>query len=109
MDWNKPQELDIRDLAHFLLRIIFWKARSIPHYLLNILKIIFIIQIYVDNIIFSSTNESLCESFAKIISQEFKMSLMGELTFFIGLQIKKLSDGTFISQTKYTLDLLKWF
>ena len=48
----------------------------------------FIIQIYVDDIIFGSTNESLCESFAKSMSLEFEMSLMGELTFFLGLQIK---------------------
>ena len=43
------------------------------------------------------------------MSQEFEMSLICELTFFFGLQIKKLSDETFVSQTKYALDLLKWF
>ncbi len=47
-------------------------------------------QIYVDDIIFGSSDESLCESFAKYMSHEFEMSLMGELTFFLGLQIKQL-------------------
>ncbi|CAL9102886.1 unnamed protein product, partial [Musa acuminata var. zebrina] len=49
-----------------------------------------IVQIYVDDIIFGSSDESLCESFAKCMSHEFEMSLMGELTFFLGLQIKQL-------------------
>ncbi|CAL9106511.1 unnamed protein product [Musa textilis] len=67
----------------------------------------FIVQIYVDDIIFGSLNESLCELFAKCMSHEFEMSLMGELTFFLGLQVKQLSDDIFLNQTKYTLDLLK--
>ena len=54
-------------------------------------------------------NESLCESFTKTMSLEFEMSLMGELTFFLGLQIKQLSNGIFLSQTKYALYLLKRF
>ena len=43
------------------------------------------------------------------MSLEFEMSLMGELTFFLGLQIKQLRNDIFISQTKYALDLLKRF
>ena len=43
------------------------------------------------------------------MSLEFEMSLMGELTFFLGLQIKQLSNDIFISQNKYALDLLKRF
>ncbi|CAL9097864.1 unnamed protein product [Musa textilis] len=43
------------------------------------------------------------------MSQEFEMSLMHKLTFFLGLQIKQLSDGIFSSQTKYALELLKQF
>ena len=68
-----------------------------------------IVHIYVDDIIFGSMNESLCESFAETMSLEFEISLMGELTFFLGLQIKQLSNGIFLSQTKYALDLLKRF
>ena len=58
-----------------------------------------LVQIYVDDIIFGATNVSLCEEFSKC--SEFEMSMMGELKFFIGLQIKQLKEGTFINQAKY--------
>jgi hypothetical protein len=45
---------------------------------------IFVCQIYVDDIIFGSTNESLCEEFSKVMTKRFEMSMMGELTFFLG-------------------------
>jgi hypothetical protein len=66
-------------------------------------------QIYVDDIIFGSTNQKSCEEFSKVMMQKFEMSMMGELTYFLGFQVKQLKDGTFISQTKYTQDLLKRF
>ena len=68
-----------------------------------------IVQIYVDDIIFGSTNSFLCEEFSKCIHNEFEMSMMGELSFFFGLQIKQLKDDIFLSQEKYTRDLLKKF
>nr|KYP55003.1 hypothetical protein KK1_001207 [Cajanus cajan] len=67
------------------------------------------VQIYVNDIVFYSTNLSLCEEFAKTMQEEFEMSMMGELTFFLGLQIKQLNDGIFISQSKYCNELLKMF
>nr|KYP50154.1 Copia protein [Cajanus cajan] len=67
------------------------------------------VQIYVDDIIFGSTNTSLCKEFAKTMQGEFEMSMMGELTFFLGLQIKQMHDGIFISQSKYCNELLKKF
>jgi hypothetical protein len=70
---------------------------------------LFICQIYVDDIIFGSTNKSTCEEFSRIMIQKFKMSMMGELKYFLGFQIKQLQDGTFISQTKYIHDILKKF
>ena len=70
---------------------------------------ILIVQIYVDDIIFGATNVSLCEEFAKSMHSEFEMSMMGELNFFLGLQIKQLKEGTFINQAKYIRDLLKKF
>ena len=70
---------------------------------------ILIVQIYVDDIIFGATNVSLCEKFAKFMHSEFEMSMMGELNFFLGLQIKQLKGGTFINQAKYIRDLLKKF
>ena len=45
-------------------------------------------QIYVDDIIFGSTNPSFCEEFSDMMSREFEMSMIGELSFFLGLQIK---------------------
>jgi hypothetical protein len=61
-------------------------------------KDFFVCQIYVDDIIFGSTNNSFCDEFSKIITERFKMSMMDELTFFLGFQIKKVEDETFISQ-----------
>jgi len=51
-------------------------------------KYFLIVQIYVDDIIFSATNESLCKDFSYLIKNEFEMSMMGELKFFLGLKIK---------------------
>jgi hypothetical protein len=67
----------------------------------------FVCQIYVDDIIFGSTNKSTCEEFSRIMIQKFEMSMMGELKYFLGFQIKQLQEGTFISQTKYIQDILK--
>ena len=66
---------------------------------------ILIVQIYVDDIIFGATNVSLCEEFAKSMHSEFEISMVGELNFFLGLQIKQLKEGTFINQAKYIRDL----
>ncbi|XP_059635284.1 uncharacterized protein LOC132277441, partial [Cornus florida] len=68
-----------------------------------------VIQIYVDDIIFGSTNSVICEKFASSMQNEFEMSMMGELTFFLGLQIKQTLDGIFVCQSKYVKDLLKKF
>jgi hypothetical protein len=75
----------------------------------TIAKDLFICQIYVDDIIFGSTNKSSCEEFSRIMIQKFKMSMMGELKYFLGFQIKQLKEGIFISQTKYIQDILKKF
>ncbi|GAU46301.1 hypothetical protein TSUD_283270, partial [Trifolium subterraneum] len=66
-----------------------------------------IVQVYVDDIIFGATNEKMCEDFSNLMQSEFEMSMMGELGFFLGLQIKQQEDGIFISQEKYVNDLLK--
>ncbi|KAJ1694127.1 hypothetical protein LUZ63_010825 [Rhynchospora breviuscula] len=68
-----------------------------------------LVQIYVDDIIFGSTNATLAQEFSSLMSSEFEMSMMGELNFFLGLQIKQLQDGIFISQTKYAKELIKKF
>ncbi|GJW46456.1 retrovirus-related pol polyprotein from transposon TNT 1-94 [Tanacetum coccineum] len=68
-----------------------------------------IVQIYVDDIIFGSTCQNLCDDFAKIMHDEFEMSMMGELNFFLGLQIKQMEDGIFFNQSKYIKEMLKKF
>jgi hypothetical protein len=79
------------------------------HFTRRVDKYLFVCQIYVDDIIFGSTNISFCEEFSKIMTDRFEISMMGELKFFLGFQIKQLEDNTLISQTKYTHDLLKKF
>ncbi|KAJ9564153.1 hypothetical protein OSB04_000119 [Centaurea solstitialis] len=72
-------------------------------------KHILLVQIYVDDIIFGSTNPKLCEKFELLMKSKYKMSMMGELTFFLGLQIKQSEKGIFINQGKYVHEMLKKF
>ncbi|GKF83279.1 uncharacterized mitochondrial protein-like protein, partial [Tanacetum coccineum] len=65
--------------------------------------------VYVDGIIFGSTNKAWCDDFEVLMKGEFEMSAMGKLTFFLGLQVKQKPDGIFISQDKYVQDMLKKF
>jgi hypothetical protein len=58
---------------------------------------LFVCQMYVDDIIFGSTNKSFCDEFNKIMTDMFEMSMMGVLTFFLRFQIKQVKEGTFIS------------
>ena len=60
-----------------------------------------IIEVYVDDIIFGSDDDRMSQKFSKDMQSEFEMSLLGELTFLLGLQISQLDDRIFISQTKY--------
>jgi len=70
---------------------------------------IILVQVYVDDIVFGSTNQNLCKQFVAAMQGEFEMSMMGELNYFLGLQIKQLNHETFLSQTKYCKELLKKF
>ena len=70
---------------------------------------IIVVQTYVDDIIFGATNDFLCEEFSKCMHNEFEMSMIEELKFFLGLQIKQSKEGIFINQSKYIKDLLKRF
>jgi hypothetical protein len=63
-------------------------------------------KIYVNDIIFGSTNQKSREKFSRVMPQKFEMSMMRELTYFLRFQMKQLMEGTFISQTKYTQDIL---
>ncbi|GJT61141.1 putative ribonuclease H-like domain-containing protein [Tanacetum coccineum] len=70
---------------------------------------IILVQVYVDDIIFGSTKKSWCDEFEALMKSRFQMSSMGELTFFLGLQVKQKPDGIFISQDKYVAEMLKKF
>nr|GEV23565.1 hypothetical protein [Tanacetum cinerariifolium] len=68
---------------------------------------ILLIQVYVDDIIFCSTKKELCNEFEKMMHDKFQMSSIGELTFFLGLQVKQKQNEIFISQDKYVAEILK--
>jgi hypothetical protein len=68
-----------------------------------------LVQIYVDDIIFCGSSHTLVFRFQKMMESEFQMSMMGELTFFLGIQVKQTKQGTFVHQAKYTKDLIKKF
>ncbi|GJZ82373.1 putative ribonuclease H-like domain-containing protein [Tanacetum coccineum] len=70
---------------------------------------ILLVQVYVDDIIFGSTKKELCNAFEKLMHEKFQMCSMGELTFFLGLQVQQKKDGIFISQDKYVDEILKKF
>ncbi|GJT91457.1 putative ribonuclease H-like domain-containing protein [Tanacetum coccineum] len=70
---------------------------------------ILLVQVYVDDIIFGSTKKTLCLDFEQMMHKRFQISSMGELTFFLGLQVQQKEDGIFISQDKYVADILKKF
>jgi hypothetical protein len=67
---------------------------------------ILILQVYVDDIVFGGSSNSLVARFAEDMSREFEMGMMGELQFFLGLQIKQSKEGTFVHQAKYTKDIV---
>ena len=66
-------------------------------------------QVYVDDIIFGSTKDELAHDFSKLMQTEFEMSMIRELTYFLGLQIRQQDLGIFLSQSKYVMNLVKKF
>nr|GEV97002.1 putative ribonuclease H-like domain-containing protein [Tanacetum cinerariifolium] len=70
---------------------------------------ILLVQVYIDDIIFGSTNKDLCKAFEKLMKDTFHMSSMGELTLFLGLQVKHKQDRIFISLDKYVAKILRKF
>ncbi|GJU87818.1 putative ribonuclease H-like domain-containing protein [Tanacetum coccineum] len=70
---------------------------------------ILLAQVYVEDIIFGLTKTELCNAFERLMHEKFQMSSMGELTFFLGLQMQQKKDGIFISQDKYVVEILKKF
>jgi hypothetical protein len=110
MGLSKHQEHGMNALRIFLLKQDFKIGKAdTTLFTRKIKNDIFVCQIYDDDIIFGSTNQIFCEEFSRIMTKRFEISMMSELTFFLGFQIKQLKEGTFIYQTKYTRDILKKF
>nr|GEW43138.1 retrovirus-related Pol polyprotein from transposon TNT 1-94 [Tanacetum cinerariifolium] len=72
-------------------------------------KHILLVQIYVDDIIFALTDTKACDIFSIDMSSKFHMSMMGQMSFFLGLQVSQSPRGIFINQSKFTLEILKRF
>jgi len=70
---------------------------------------IILVQIFVDDIIFGDTDDSLCKEFVATMQREFEMSMMGEMSFFLGLQVKQTKDDIFLCQSRYCKEILKKF
>ena len=70
-------------------------------------KVFLVAQIYVDDIVFGSTSNEWTLDFAKEMKSEFEMSMVKELTYFLGFQVKQLKNGIFLSQSKYVRELVK--
>jgi isopentenyldiphosphate isomerase len=68
-----------------------------------------LIQSYMDDIIFGGSSHTLVSIFQKMIENEFQMSMMRELTFFLGIQVKQMKQGTFVHEAKYMKNLIKKF
>jgi hypothetical protein len=109
MGLSKHLDHGMNALGIFLPKMVLKLVKPILLSSLERLTDLFIYQIYVGDIIFGSANQSFCDEFSKITTNRFEMSMMGELKFFLGFQIKQLKEGTFLSQTKYTHDILKKF
>nr|GFA23363.1 hypothetical protein [Tanacetum cinerariifolium] len=97
-------------LANYLLENGFQRGKIVQIlFIKNQKGDILLVQVYVDDIIFRSTNKELCKAFEKLMKDKFQMSSLGELTFFLELQVKQKDDGIFISQDKYVAEILRKF
>ncbi|GKE62139.1 retrovirus-related pol polyprotein from transposon TNT 1-94, partial [Tanacetum coccineum] len=93
-------------LSRFLLDNKFSKGVVDPTlFTRKIGKHILLVQIYVDDIIFASTDPKACDIFSKEMSSKFQMSMMGQMSFFLGLQVSQSPRGIFINQSKYALEI----
>ncbi|GJV29858.1 retrovirus-related pol polyprotein from transposon TNT 1-94 [Tanacetum coccineum] len=105
---SKHQRRGNDTLSKFLLANNFFKGAVDPTLFTRKLgKHILLVQIYVDDIIFASTDHNACNIFSKEMSSKFQMSMMGQMSFFLGLQVSQSPGGIFINQAKYALETLK--
>nr|GEW13350.1 hypothetical protein [Tanacetum cinerariifolium] len=96
------------ELSKFLLSKRFFKGSIDPTlFITKHMGDILLLQIYVDDIIFGSTNPNISKRFEKLMHNKFEMSMIGELKFFLGIQIHQSPRGIFINQDKYSQEILK--
>nr|GEX65284.1 retrovirus-related Pol polyprotein from transposon TNT 1-94 [Tanacetum cinerariifolium] len=97
-------------LSRFLLDNKFFKGVVDPTlFTQKIGKHILLVQIYVDDMIFSSTDPKACDIFSNEMTSKFQMSMMGQMSFFLGLQVSQNPKGIFINESKFALEILKKF
>nr|GEU96518.1 retrovirus-related Pol polyprotein from transposon TNT 1-94 [Tanacetum cinerariifolium] len=96
------------ELSKFLLQNHFFKSTIDPTlFIRHFDDDILVVQVYVDDIIFGSTNPRYTQLFSDLMESRFKMPMMGKMTFFLGLQVNQSPHGIFINQSKYVLEFLK--
>ncbi|GJW16446.1 retrovirus-related pol polyprotein from transposon TNT 1-94 [Tanacetum coccineum] len=96
------------ELSKFILQNHFFKGTIDPTlFLRRFDNDILVVHVYIDDIIFGSTNPRYTQLFADLMKSRFEMSMMGEMTFFLGLQVNQSPRGIFINQSNYVLEILK--
>ncbi|GJY24239.1 retrovirus-related pol polyprotein from transposon TNT 1-94 [Tanacetum coccineum] len=96
------------ELSTFLLQNHFFKGTIDPTlFIRRFDDDILVVQVYVDDIIFGSTHPRYTQLFSDLMKSRFEMSMMGEMMFFLGLQVNQSPCGIFINQSKYVLEILK--
>nr|GEW52666.1 hypothetical protein [Tanacetum cinerariifolium] len=95
------------ELLTFLLQNHFFKGTIDPTlFIRRFQDDILVVHVYVDDIIFGSTHPRYIQLFSDLMKSRFEMSMMGEMTFFLGLQVNQSPCGIFINQSKYVLEIL---
>jgi hypothetical protein len=107
MDLSKVQGHDMNALETFSFLMLSRSGKRILLFSLRLVMVICLSAKYMSMTQYLVLLIKSCEEFNKVMMQKFEMSMMGELNYFIGFQVKQIKEGTFISQTKYTQDLLK--
>nr|GEV85482.1 hypothetical protein [Tanacetum cinerariifolium] len=98
------------ELLTFLLQNHFFKGTIDPTlFIRNFIDDILVVQVYVDDIIFGSTHPKYTQLFSDLIKSRFEMSMMGEMTFFLGLQVNQSPCNIFLNQSNYVLEILKLY
>nr|GEX84157.1 copia protein [Tanacetum cinerariifolium] len=96
------------ELSKFLLQNHFFKGTNDPTlFIRRFQDDILVVQVYVDDIIFGSTHPRYIQLFSDLMKSRFEMSMIGEMTFFLGLQVNQSPCSIFINQSKYVLEILK--